>query len=142
VTYWNERQEDNNTSKHPGEGLILPVDARPKPIRWDNGSTLNLRAQTFDATFGPEATDPLSLSREVRNGRRVQILSADVPKQAPVTVFDDSKPNAYWDASLPNNSVKVAGYGVRLEITGQSADKQQMTVVVQPVTKKQAAKKK
>ena len=77
----------------------------------------------------------------MRNGRRVQILTANVPKQAPITVFDDSKPNNYWDASLPNNSVKVAGYGVRLRITGQSADKQQMTVVVQPVTKKQLTRK-
>ncbi len=141
VTYWNERQEDNNTSRHPGAGLILPVDARPKPIRWDNGATLNLRAQTFDATFGPESTDPLTLSREARNGRRVQVQIANVPKQSPITVFDDSNPTRYWDASLPNNSVKVAGYGVRMSITGQSADKQQMTVVVQPAPKTKLTKK-
>ena len=27
-------QEDNNTSTHPGQGLVLPIDARPTPIAW------------------------------------------------------------------------------------------------------------
>ncbi len=29
ITYWNAAVDDNNTSSHPGTGLILPVDARP-----------------------------------------------------------------------------------------------------------------
>ena len=29
VSYWDTSQADNNTSAHPGEGLILPVDANP-----------------------------------------------------------------------------------------------------------------
>ena len=132
VTYWNENQEDNDTSQHPGEGLILPVDARPTPIRFDTGANANLRAQAFDATFGPEKTEPLTLSREVQNGRRIQVAIADVPAQKAISVFDDSEPNRYWNASLPNNSVKVAGYGVRIEVTKLSPDKRQLTVVVRP----------
>ena len=32
VSYWDTSQADNNTSAHPGEGLILPVDANPRPL--------------------------------------------------------------------------------------------------------------
>ncbi|WP_020580195.1 immune inhibitor A domain-containing protein [Actinopolymorpha alba] len=132
VTYWNEKQENNNTSRHPGEGLILPVDARPGVIRYDNGTLANLRAHAFDATFGLERTDAITLSREARKGKQVQVIMADVPAQKAIPVFDDSKPNAYWNAANPNNSVKVAGYGVKIGVTKQSADKRQLTVVVQP----------
>ena len=30
VTYWDSSQGDNNVGDHPGEGLILPVDAHPQ----------------------------------------------------------------------------------------------------------------
>ena len=30
VSYWDTSQSDNNTSEHPGEGLILPIDAHPR----------------------------------------------------------------------------------------------------------------
>ncbi len=132
ITYWNEKQDDNNTSRHAGEGLILPVDARPGAIRYDNGTLANLRAHTFDATFGREKTDPVTLSREVMRGSHVQVIMADVPAQKAISVFDDSKPNAYWNAAVPSNSVKVAGYGVRIAVTEQSANGQQLTVQVRP----------
>ena len=32
VSYWDTSQRDNNTSEHPGEGLILPIDAHPAAI--------------------------------------------------------------------------------------------------------------
>lgn len=32
VSYWDTSESDNNTSAHPGEGLIRPVDANPRPI--------------------------------------------------------------------------------------------------------------
>ncbi|HEY6740068.1 MAG TPA: immune inhibitor A domain-containing protein [Actinopolymorphaceae bacterium] len=132
VHFWDETQEDNNTRDHPGEGLILPVDARPTPIRFEDGSFANGRAQSFDATFGKERTDSVTFSKEVRSGNAVQVLMAHVPKSKAIAVFDDSDPNRYWDASAPAYSTKVAGYGVRIQVQKQSADGREMTVVVKP----------
>ena len=132
ITYWNEKQEDNNTSRHPGEGLVLPVDARPGAIRYDNGVLANLRAHAFDATFGRDKTDPITLSREAMRGSQVQVIMADVPAQKALPTFDDTNPNAYWNAAVPGNSVKVAGYGVKLVVTEQSTNGREMTVAVRP----------
>jgi immune inhibitor A len=134
VTYWNEKQEDNNTSRHPGEGLILPVDARPEVIRYEDGSLANGRAHSFDATFGLEKTQPITLSKEIQKGKKVQVVIADVPASTAIPAFDDSKPNAYWNGANPSKSVKVAGYGVRIVVTEQSADGRQLTVAVRPAT--------
>src|SRR5690606_40466085 len=54
VSFWDETYEDNNTSEHPGHGLMLPVDAHPEPITYGDGSMVNGRGQSFDATFGLE----------------------------------------------------------------------------------------
>ncbi|MEQ7008162.1 immune inhibitor A domain-containing protein [Actinopolymorpha sp. B17G11] len=132
VTYWNEKQGDNNTSRHPGEGLILPVDARPGLIAYEDGSLANGRAHSFDATFGLEKTQPITLSKEVMAGNQVQVLIADVPASKAIRTFDDSDPNAYWNAANPSKSVKVAGYGVRIVVTKQSANGRQLTVAVRP----------
>ncbi len=32
ISLWDTSQGDNNTSQHPGEGLILPIDAHPRTI--------------------------------------------------------------------------------------------------------------
>lgn len=34
--------------------------------------------------------------------------------------FDDSGREAYWSKALPNNSIKVAGEGVKVSIVDQS----------------------
>jgi immune inhibitor A len=57
-----------------------------------------------------------------------------VPASTAISTFDDSKPNAYWKAANPGNSVKVAGYGVRIVVTKQSADGRQLTVAVRPAS--------
>ncbi|HZY01472.1 MAG TPA: hypothetical protein VFE92_18600 [Dermatophilaceae bacterium] len=51
---------DNNTVDHLGCGSALPVDARPTPIVLDGNFLLGNRRQTFDATFGQEATDAVT----------------------------------------------------------------------------------
>jgi len=132
IWYWNETQEDNNTSRHPGHGLILPVDARPKVIRFSDGVLANGRAHAYDATFGLERTDAITLSREVQRGNRIEVEIADVKSSKAIRTFDDSKPNAYWSAANPSKSVKVAGYGVRITVVDQSADGREMTVRVRP----------
>ena len=112
VTYWNTAQRNNNTSTHPGEGLVLPVDARPAALRWSDGELARNRIQTFDATFGLDATDPISLEREIQAGMTELVL----PSRPAVPVFDDTDPLAYYDAANPRGSVKVAGSGTHIRV--------------------------
>ncbi|MQA06331.1 MAG: M6 family metalloprotease domain-containing protein [Streptosporangiales bacterium] len=132
VSFWDETQEDNNTSEHPGKGLVLPVDANPRPFSSNDGVVQRNRHQAYDATFGVENSDPLKLTTEVKKGKRWQVTVVDVPAHEGVPVFDDSKPKAYWSGQNPTGSVQVAGVGVQIEVTGQSAGGETMDVAVQP----------
>ncbi|KGN41073.1 hypothetical protein N801_09395 [Knoellia aerolata DSM 18566] len=125
VSYWNTAVSNNNTRTHPGTGRVLPVDARPAALRWSDDTVARNRIQSFDATFGVEPTDPISLHRETSAG----MTTLDVPVRAPVPVFDDSDPNRYYDAANPMGSVKVAGAGVTLRVV-QSNRTGKMTVEV------------
>ena len=60
VWYVDNEYDDNNTSVHPGHGQVLPVDARPTPVKFRDGSLLGNRRQPFDATFGQERTDAVT----------------------------------------------------------------------------------
>src|SRR5690606_18679439 len=40
---WDTSQTDNNTSQHPGTGLILPVDSHPDALRWSDGTLMRNR---------------------------------------------------------------------------------------------------
>ncbi|MDK1327477.1 immune inhibitor A domain-containing protein [Arthrobacter sp. zg-Y1143] len=125
VTYWNAGQRNNNTSQHPGAGLVLPVDARATALRWTDGTVARNRIQSFDATFGKEATDPILLHRETAAG----MTTLQVPSRPGVAVFDDSNPNAYYDPANPQGSVVVAGTGTKITVV-QSNPKGMMTVKV------------
>lgn len=92
---------------------------------WSDGTIARNRIQTFDSTFGVEASDPISLHRETAAG--MTILT--VPSQAPVAVFDDSDPLRYYDTANPMGSVKVAGVGVTIKVV-QSNSTGKMTVKV------------
>ena len=125
INYWNTAQRNNNTRTHPGEGLVLPVDAHPTALKWSDGTVARNRIQTFDATFGLERTDPISLHRETPSG----MTTLDVPSQPAVPVFDDSDPNAYYDAENPMGSVRVAGTGTQIRVV-QSNRNGMMTIQV------------
>jgi hypothetical protein len=101
------------------------VDARASALTWSDGTVARNRIETFDRTFGLERTDPISLHREVAGG----MTTLDVPSQAPVPVFDDTVPNAYFDAANPMASVKVAGAGTTISVL-QNNSAGQMTVEV------------
>ena len=55
------RQSDNNESQHPGQGLVLPIDANPRPIYRLDGKPWRGRIQTYDAPFGLEKSDSFTL---------------------------------------------------------------------------------
>ncbi|MEU6997353.1 immune inhibitor A domain-containing protein [Nonomuraea sp. NPDC046570] len=107
IWLWDSFHTDNTTRNHPGEGLILPVDARPAPLRWADGSLVNGRAQVFDAPFGLSRTDRVTLHRA---GARTVF-----PARPGVAAFDDHS-GVYWDAALPELGVKVPDTGTRIEV--------------------------
>jgi immune inhibitor A len=108
VWYIDNEFGDNNTRVHPGGGLALPVDARPTPVTFYDGSRLGNRRQPFDATFGLEKTDAVTFHK---NG-----IATKVPSQKAIPTFDDSDPNRYYDETNPWGSVKVAGSGTVMKV--------------------------
>lgn len=97
VSYWDTSQEDNSTSAHPGEGLILPIDAHPKPMIRADGEVWRSRIQSYDSTFGLRSsrTDAIELHwfgessfHKSRKGKRK---------------FNDSR--QYWRADTPTAGV-------------------------------------
>ncbi len=123
VWFSNGEYTDNNTSSHPGGGLALPVDARPAPIvvPADNYRIGN-RRQPFDATFGQEPTDEVTLHH---NGNPVT-----VPSSKGIATFDDSDANRYWTSQNPWASTKVAGSGTSMTVAKTSDGGNELQVKV------------
>jgi immune inhibitor A len=126
IWYVNSFYGDNNTSQHPGGGSALPVDARPKAMTWSDGTLARNRIQSFDATFGLQDTDPLSLHRETAEG----MTTLELAGSPAVAVFDDSDPDAYYDADNPGGSVQVGGTGTTIEVLKEKKNSGAMTVRV------------
>ena len=122
VWYVDHSFEDNNTSEHPGGGLSLPVDARPAPFGYSDGTRPSNRRQPFDATFGLEATDETCLHKEVLVKKVVTEMAACAPSAPAKASFTDSVKDAYWDSTNPQNSVKVAGHGVTATVTSDGGE--------------------
>ena len=120
ITYWDASQDDNNTSSHPGAGLVLPVDAHPKAIVYTDGALLGNRRQPFDATFGVEKTDGVVFSREVKTASGITVPVASVPAAPGVTTFDDTSTDTYYDPANPWGSVRTAGTGMKLTVVKQA----------------------
>jgi immune inhibitor A len=127
-----ETYADNNTSEHPGHGLVLPVDARPGNITYADGVKLGNRRQPFDATFGLQTTDPVTFRREVLQGtgkqQRVVFTTVTVGPNPAIPTFTDKVTDAYWSAANPLSSALVAGYGSVITVTRQTS--RSMTVTV------------
>jgi immune inhibitor A len=122
VWYVNDAYADNNVATHPGGGAAMPVDARPAPFSYSDGTRPSNRRQPFDAAFGTTAVPETCLHKEVLVGKgknqTVQELAACAPANAGIPTFDDSDPLRYWSSANPQNSVKVAGVGVKATVTG------------------------
>lgn len=112
ISYWDTRMSDNNTSSHPGIGLILPIDAHPTPLTREDGVAWSSRYQSFDSPFGLERTDPLKLRR----------LGVDYvyPSQRGVSVFDDRK--QHWREETPGAGVKNPNTETVIEVKSVSGD--------------------
>jgi immune inhibitor A len=112
VSYWDTSQGDNNTSQHPGEGLILPVDANPAPIAKLGGGIWRPRVSGYDSPFGLEKSDSFTLHLG-----DAKDTPSYVRGQAPVPVFHDDA--SYWDSRQPSASVKVPNNGVDIKVLKQ-----------------------
>lgn len=122
IHYWDTTQDDNNTSVHPGEGLILPIDAHPVPLLRSTGEVWRSRVQSYDSTFGQEPTDPIIL-------HRLGVQSAH-PSLPAVPVFNDL--NEYWSPATPMASVRVPKTGTIIEVINTNTQGNFMQVHVRP----------
>ncbi len=123
VWLWDTAYSDNTTKAHPGSGMLLPVDARPEALRFGDGTLVNARAQTFDATFSLQPSAEVVLHR---NG--VPLLVAERPG---VAAFDDHT-GAYWNPDLPQVGVKVPDTGTRIAVLKEASGGARTTVQVSP----------
>jgi immune inhibitor A len=120
ISYWDNSQSDNNTPQHPGQGLILPVDAHPGVLINPFGAPWRNRVQSYDSTFGLQATEGYTLHL---NG-----MPSVIPSLPAAPVFNDS--NSYWNASNPTGSVIVPNTGTTIRIVNYSAQGNFLQVVV------------
>ena len=136
VWYWDTGESDNAVGDHPGEGMILPVDAHPSLIHQPNGDLWRARIQTFDSTFGRQATDPITL--------HLAGVPTSVPSQHAQSVFDDRV--SYWSnadahgatGSHPGHyqpgwsSVRLPMTGTRIRVQSTSTKGLFMQIRVSP----------
>lgn len=109
VSYYDTSQADNNTNVHPGVGLHLIVDSRPRPVYRLDGLPWRARIQMYDAPFGLKKADSMTLHV---NGQGSYIRGQDA-----AAMFDDTK--QYWFAELPNHGVKLPAAGVKIQVLSQ-----------------------
>nr|WP_228081568.1 immune inhibitor A domain-containing protein [Streptomyces sp. MA3_2.13] len=110
VWLWDTSQTNNNTSQHPGEGLVLPVDAHPASENWADGSLIRNRIQSRDATFGRSATEELTL--------HLDGTPTTLPGQPGQRTFDDRR-GEYWDEANPGNSVIVPDTNTKITVLAE-----------------------
>jgi len=131
-----ETYTDNNTSEHVGHALVMPVDARPAPAVWSDGTVPAPRRQVQDAAFGLQATDQATFRKEILTGhgknQAIQTLSVTVGPSAAIPTFTDADEDAYWSASLPFSSILVAGHGVTATVTSQTTGGAMAIAVTNP----------
>ncbi|QYJ05609.1 immune inhibitor A [Nocardioides panacisoli] len=124
VNYWDTSYTDNNTSQHPGHGLVLPVDAHPEVDYNLEGEAWRGRIQTYDAPFGKERVDSFPLHVD---GKRSYVRGGKGNN-----VFKDNDPDRYYapyaEAGMERIGVKVAGAGVKIKVLKQKGPR--MTIRV------------
>ncbi|MET8285502.1 immune inhibitor A domain-containing protein [Streptomyces sp. NPDC048448] len=118
---WDTSQADDNTSAHPGVGLILPVDAHPTALKWTDGTILRNKIQTFDSTFSTYPTDALKLHNAD--------VALKIKSQKGVSVFDDGR-NSYYDPANPTGGVKVTDTNTKIRIVKEPKDGSTITLLV------------
>ncbi|MEJ1195789.1 MULTISPECIES: immune inhibitor A domain-containing protein [unclassified Streptomyces] len=120
---WDTSQADNNTSQHPGTGLVLPIDSHPTAMKWKDGTLLRNRVQSYDSPFSLYRTDAVTLHK------------ADVATYFPgskgVSVFNDRKSD-YYDESNPTGGVKITDTNTKIKILKEAKNGSTIELEVGP----------
>ncbi|MFE0802294.1 immune inhibitor A domain-containing protein [Streptomyces sp. NPDC058812] len=120
---WDTSQADNNTSQHPGTGLVLPIDSHPTAMKWKDGTLLRNRVQSYDSPFSRYRTDAVTLHK------------ADVAQYFPgskgVSVFNDRKSD-YYDESNPTGGVKITDTNTKIKILKEAKNGSTIELEVGP----------
>ncbi|MEU9130161.1 immune inhibitor A domain-containing protein [Kitasatospora sp. NPDC048540] len=124
IWLWDESQSDNNVTNHPGQGLILPIDSHPAPLKWADGTYMRPRLQGYDSTFGFERTDGLKLDK-------ADVLTK-IPSSKAVSSFNDHT-TKYYDPATPFSSVQVPDTHTRIDVLWQSWNNLETIIRVHPV---------
>ncbi|SDC01698.1 immune inhibitor A domain-containing protein [Streptomyces prasinopilosus] len=123
---WDTSQADNNTSRHPGTGLVLPVDSHPAALKWSDGTLMRNRIQTYDSTFSTFRTDGITLHK---NGVATKIRSSKG-----VPVFND-RAHTYYDETNPGGGVKITDTNTKIKIVKEARDGSTIHLEVSRATK-------
>ncbi|MER6343281.1 immune inhibitor A domain-containing protein [Streptomyces sp. NPDC001595] len=123
---WDTSQTNNNTSEHPGVGLLLPVDSHPAPLKWSDGTLMRNRIQAFDSPFSLYRTDALTLHKADAVTR--------VPSSKGVPIFNDHT-SAYYDEATPTAGVKITDTNTKIKIVQEALDGSTIKVEVGPALK-------
>ncbi|MCX4645168.1 immune inhibitor A domain-containing protein [Streptomyces sp. NBC_01446] len=126
IWQWDTSQRNNNVGQHPGKGLILPVDAHAKPLKWADGKYITNKIQPYDAAFSWFPNRGFSLHKLG--------VETKIPAQLGVPVFDDHK-GTYWYKENATGSVQTTDTNTRISIVGQPLDGSSITVKVGPSAK-------
>jgi immune inhibitor A len=110
VSYWDTSEPDNNTSEHPGEGLVLPIDAHPAPISAVTGALWRPRIAAYDAPFSLKKADSITL--------HVNGTASPIKGLAAQPLFDDT--GKYWFAEQPTQGPILPATGTTIKVLSQS----------------------
>jgi immune inhibitor A len=126
ISYWDNSFTDNDVGANCAAGrcggLLLPVDAHPEALYDGSGNLWRNRTQAYDATFGLEPTDEITLHKYG--------VPSTHPSLPAVPIFDDR--NSYYDPANPMGSVIVPNTGTQIRVKSVSAQGSFMQVEVRP----------
>lgn len=123
---WDTSQADNNTSVHPGTGLVLPIDAHPAALKWSDGTLMRSRIQSYDSPFSLYRTDGLTLHKAD--------VETKIASQKGVSVFNDHT-STYYDLSTPLAGVNVTDTNTKIKIVKEALNGSTISLQVGPAVK-------
>ncbi|MFE9019168.1 immune inhibitor A domain-containing protein [Streptomyces sp. NPDC007808] len=123
---WDTSQQDNNTSQHPGTGLVLPIDSHPTAMKWSDGTLMRNRIQSYDSPFSKFRTDGMWLHNAD--------VATKIPSSPGVPVFNDHT-STYYDATNPAAGVKITDTNTKIKILKEAKDGSTIELEVAPAVK-------
>jgi immune inhibitor A len=122
IHLWDTSQADNNTGLHPGQGLLLPIDAHFNALYRVGNVIWRNRIQTYDSTFTLAPTDGFDVHHN-------NVLYT-IPSLPAVQAFDDRI--LHYDPANPLGSVIHSNTGTIIEIRSISTHDSFMEIQVRP----------